>query len=196
LFIPQDVLALSSYKGQEKCCDREIFVYNDLQLNKFCFDNFSMQMPLNFHICQLPEEISSWVYSTVVLQLLCSTKKSIPLPHPEPEAGQDGVGNWASSVWDQKYSSIVFPSQFSEPWDAATFSPSPNPSAEETLMEVIYHGYLEEASKKPQGTWVKNSSVRIRTAPFTSMTSHTYLPPNLKTYASLGTTTTHCQNEV
>jgi hypothetical protein len=86
--------------------------------------------------------------------------------------------------------------QNSGDWQEDSFSPSERdpflpPSPEETITDVIHHRYMIGASKKPLGTWVRNSSITIGQAPFTSMTIPTNLYLNLNHSSRHGKMKTH-----
>jgi hypothetical protein len=163
------------------CLSRK-FNLNDNQLTTFCVDFYPYQIPHNFQICQLQQEISSWIYSIVVLQRTLNPKKFPPPPPSVYKIGEDRWNIWAASIYHPIHSSTVSLSPASNAWQEDSFScsekdPAPPPSLEETLMEIIHHGYLDGASKKPLGTWVWNAGMSIGKAPFTSMTiSKKFIP--------------------
>jgi hypothetical protein len=168
--------------------------WDDNQLTHFCLHTFPHQLPQDFQIYPIPDKISSWINLIVALSRSCRPQPNPP-PINELEAGLDGLSTWGPSESDPIFFSTASRLLNNREWQEDTFSPSEMdpflpPSPEEMLLETIRQGYWDGASKKPLGTWVRNSGVTIGRAPFTSTTTPTGSLLNLKLSSKHGPTST------
>jgi hypothetical protein len=139
------------------------------------------------------QKSSHGISCTIALaRLLNPAKPSRPLPSVQ-ETGSDGLSIWDSSAYSSTHSLTTFCSGKDNEWLKDSFSqsekdPFPSPAHKEMLLETIHNGFLAGASKKPLGTWLRNSGVTTSKDPFTSMKEPTILCPNSKLYSELGKT--------
>jgi hypothetical protein len=65
------------------------FDMNDRQLTKYCLDEFPLQVPVGFQLCQILQTIDLRVCLIVALQRPCNPKKLRPPLLSKDEIGTD-----------------------------------------------------------------------------------------------------------
>ena len=143
---------------------------NDILSERFHLSPLSNQIPANFQIHQLPDEMLSWILH--VLQIAASSLTAVKKEgtRPTTESGKGGSGTAPTS------GTVVTPSSLCYPTSSATWSPSPSFSATApvngpqtgALQESVSHRWASALSAKPQATWQRRFGAISGKAPCTS----------------------------
>ena len=145
----------------------------DNALTLFIHDNFSPQIPRNFHIRRLPSEISCWIPSIVPVCPASSTARLKGRTKSATNAGNDG--QTTSHRLDSTVTPSSTPSQL-----PTTRSPSPAPSSNASAMPssrriATARTLFEQALlRKPLETWHRASGITTGQAPATVKTGAAY----------------------
>jgi len=176
------------------CLSRR-FDLTPTQIESHILSSHPEQVPTNFQVAPLPNEISSWIFSTVTRPSESTIQK--PRGHTKSTT-EPGTGGHSSSP---KSASLMTHSSTShQPSSAASYThassnaanatTSPTPNADSNWIENIRHRYSEGLSKKPLGTWLRNSGILGGLAPFTMMSAPTNCSLPLQASSKHGKTPT------
>ena len=164
-------------------------------LTSFISSTLAHQVPSNFRIVPLPNEISSWIFSTVTLKQESTTPKQ--QGHTTSTTGPGNAGPVSSKNSDSRATPTLTnfrptPAVTSAPASssAANGGTSPTPNANNNWIENLRNRYSEGLSRKPLGTWLRNSGILGGLAPFTTMNAPTKCSPSSMTYFKPGKTPT------
>ena len=132
--------------------------------------SYPSQVPANFAISQLPQEILFW--TTQVLQVaesyLTADKKAATNPATEP--GEDGKDTADTSGMELTPSSLCYPTTrgtfSSEPSSASIGRLTGMPGA--NLREIVANQWSQVLCAKPQATWLRRFGAISGSAPCTS----------------------------
>jgi hypothetical protein len=148
---------------------------NDVLTSRFHNSPFATQVPPNFAIHQLPDEMLCWV--SRVLQTAASSLTAARKGETKHMTGS-GDGGWDSaSTQDMQ----VTPSSLCYQSSSATWSPSPSYSAiglpdgpqPGALQESVRSRWESALSAKPQATWLRRFGAISGSAPCTSKAEQT-----------------------
>ena len=150
---------------------------NDILTNRFRL-HLTSQVPENFRISQLPNEMLCWV--TLVLQIAMSSlavaKKDAM--KEQTDSGDGGKASVATSGTETTPSSLCYPSS------SVNFSSSPSSIAigshigppPGTLQESVRHRWYQALCAKPQANWLRRFGAISGKAPCTSREAPTSSP--------------------
>jgi hypothetical protein len=140
---------------------------SDTDLTSLLIKKFPSQIPANFHICRLPNEMLSWISEVAPRLLVSSTEKSNPPTKNKTAPGDAGSGTLKISASMTIPSSIASNPETSEPLSSA---PSSNASVMASGAEALRRTLRQALSKKPLATWHRGSGITTGQAPATSRT--------------------------
>ena len=150
---------------------------NDVLTNRFRL-HLTSQVPENFQISQLPNEILCWV--TQVLRTATSSLAVVKkdATKGQTDSGDDGRGSVATSDTETIPSSLCYPSS------NANFSSRPSSTAigshigppPGTLQESVRHRWYQALCAKPQANWLRRFGAISGKAPCTSREAPTSNP--------------------
>jgi hypothetical protein len=69
----QHIRGKTNYVVDDLSCQHHL---NDLQLTKFCLDNYFLRAPTGFRICPLPPEVISWTSSTIAAWTVAQSQEA------------------------------------------------------------------------------------------------------------------------
>ena len=168
-------------------------------LTSFILSNFPSQVPANFRIVPLPNEISSWIFSTVTRKQESMTPRQQGHTTRTIAPGTAGPSSSTKSVSTATPTSTTFqapPGAMSAPAssNAASAETSPTQNESNNWIENLRTRYSAGLYRRPLGTWLRNSGVLGGLAPFTTMSAPTKCSPSSMTYSRPGRTRTQPRN--
>lgn len=164
------------------------FDLDSAQLKSFLLTHHSSQLPRNFRILQVPNEITSWVFSILSPEAssLIQGRKRRMKKSTEP-------GSAGSSSSKKICASGTIPTSISSPQSTNSILPNVSSnhsslavSPETSLTFQIKKNYWAGLSAKPLATWLRNSGVSRGQAQFTSRTIPTSSITSYKPYSEVG----------
>ena len=158
------------------------FDLSNLQLQSHILSSFPEQVPKNLLIVPLPNEISSWISSTTTLKTESSIQKPKGHTRNTTALGTAGPSSSKKSVSFMTPLSTSLPRPSGPKFvplssSVANEDTSPTPNADNNWTENLRLRYSAGLSKKPLGTWLRNSGVLGGLAPFTTMSAPTNCCP-------------------
>jgi hypothetical protein len=188
------VADLLSFEGSDRGKDHPIAFdkpANDNLTSRF-LTHYPSQVPANFVISQLPNEILSW--STQVLQIaesyLTADKRAATKPTTEPGGGGKGtVNTWVTQLT---------PTLLSYPTTSGAFSSEPSSTSTDKqpgtqmadLRALVASQWSQVLCEKPQATWLRRFGTISGSAPCTSRDLRT-CDPSSDPGCKLARTSTH-----
>jgi hypothetical protein len=141
---------------------------SDDELTSLLIELFPSQIPANFRICPLPNEILSWISEVAPRLLVSSTEKSNPHTKNKIAPGDAGSGTSKISASTTIHSSIASSLETSEPLSSA---PSSSAFVMASGAEALRRTLRRALSIRPLATWHRGSGITTGQAPATSKTA-------------------------
>ena len=164
---------------------------NDVLTRRF-HEHLSSQVPVNFKISQLLNEILCWV--TRVLRITASSlgvaRKDAT--RTQTDCGDGGLGLGSTPDTPMIPSSLCYPTTNATSSQKLSFSVIGQPIGPPpvTLPDLVRGHWLQALSAKPQATWLRRFGTISGQAPFTSRAARTS-DPSSGPYSKRTKTTTH-----
>ena len=121
---------------------------SDTKLTSLLRINYPSQVPRNFHIVPLPNEIVSWITS---LLLTLPVKEQFREPHTPTKLGRGADGQHIATQWDLSMTSTS-PNlrNLNKP---KSLAPSQTHSEKDNMREALQMAWLLQQSRIPSITW-------------------------------------------
>ena len=132
--------------------------------------SYPEQIPANFVICQLPDDVISWL--SVVLQMAASSLWAAKKAATKTATGHGGAGSASNPQSDFKVtpSSLVYPST-NKAFSPKPFSKPCEPSSGPppvSLTDCVRTQWLQTLCGRPQASWVRRFGAISNRAPSTT----------------------------
>lgn len=142
------------------------FELSDNELTQFCHLHTKNQIPKNFLICQIPIEITSWIYSKRVLARQLNTQTQKPIRTVKTGIGKDGKVFWKKPTWVKTYSLTRFKQLQNGCWDDVLLNPSDKENTEKEDTDTpwsakVRNSFSEGLYAKPLAVWQRSSGVTV-----------------------------------
>jgi hypothetical protein len=141
--------------------------FSDTELTDYVLTNFPNQVPSNFRVCSLSNEISSFISSTMELLIASAMADKKLVKKQSTKLGDDGVDTVSSL--DKKILSWI---RAKSTKNKRSSSPWPNASEKvPSLPETVKSHYLRRLSARPLATWHRSLGVTTGQATSTASTT-------------------------
>lgn len=149
---------------------------SDFAFPHLMFDHFPTQTPENLQIYQIPDDVASWICSTLALAPPLPPDKQKLLQPAENEHGVDGLLSYPPLVSLATHSSTDSHTYSASSYAEHSFSLSASDHIANHLTDDfnfpahVQQKFWGAVSGKPLATWQRNFGTTTGQAPFTNMT--------------------------